>query len=67
MKQIIEGVAFMHSEQIIHLDLKVGVISLDTFSHPELLLRSPKIFCAFRRWETVLKSSISDWPANSSP
>ena len=26
MKQILEGIAYMHKEQIIHLDLKVGFI-----------------------------------------
>ena len=34
MKQIIQGVEFMHSEQIIHLDLKVTCYSLFSFSFP---------------------------------
>ena len=68
MRQILDGVSFMHSKQIIHLDLKVKNI-FEYFSkikyHFPLsyctFIFSRKIFCAQPKQEIGLKLSILAW------
>ena len=82
MKQILEGIAYMHKEQIIHLDLKVGFIFLlfeiiATNMHIKCYLNrlftqfyisySLKISYVCQKVATSLRSSTSDLHVNLNP